>query len=40
MSKGIKTEKKSVYVVTAWLKEEDEEGNPLNWSSPSVKYSQ
>lgn len=38
MSKGIKTEKKSVYVVTAWLKEEDEEGNPLNWSSPSETY--
>lgn len=38
MSKGMRTEKKSVYVVTAWLKEEDEEGNPLNWSSPSETY--
>lgn len=38
MSKGIKTEKKSVYVLTAWLKEEDEEGNPLNWSIPSETY--
>lgn len=30
--------KKSVYVVTVWLKEEDEEGEPLNWSSPSEDH--
>ena len=38
MSKGIRTVKKSVYVVTIWLKEEDAEGSPLNWSSPSEDY--
>lgn len=31
-------EKKKVYVVTAWLKEEDEEGTPLNWSSSYEEY--
>lgn len=31
-------EKKQVYVVTTWLKEEDEEGAPLNWSSPSEEH--
>lgn len=31
-------EKKKVYVVTAWLKEADEEGTPLNWSSSDVEY--
>lgn len=31
-------EKKMVYVVTVWLKEEDEEGKPLYWSSPSEEY--
>lgn len=31
-------EKKEVYVVTIWLKEQDNEGNPLNWSSPSEEY--
>ena len=31
-------EKRMVWVVTVWLKEEDEEGEPLNWSSPSEEY--
>ncbi len=31
-------EKKMVYVVTIWLKEEDDQGEPLNWSSPSEEY--
>lgn len=31
-------EKRMVYVVTIWLKEEDEEGEPINWSSPSEEY--
>ena len=31
-------EKKKVYVVTAWLKEQDEEGTSLNWSSSEVEY--
>lgn len=31
-------EKREVYVVTIWLKEEDEEGNPLNWSGSSEEY--
>lgn len=31
-------EKKKVYVVTAWLKEENEEGEPLNWSSSYEEY--
>lgn len=31
-------EKKEVYVVTIWLKEQDNEGNPLNWSSPREEY--
>lgn len=30
--------KKEVYVVTVWLKEEDEEGELLNWSSPSEEH--
>ena len=38
MSKGTGSVKKSVYVVTVWLKEEDADGNPLNWSSPSEDY--
>ena len=38
MSKGPGSVKKSVYVVTVWLKEEDADGNPLNWSSPSEDY--
>ncbi len=31
-------EKKMVYVVTIWLKEEDAQGEPINWSSPSEEY--
>ncbi len=31
-------EKKMVYVVKIYLKEEDEEGNPINWTSPSEEY--
>lgn len=31
-------EKKMVFVVTIWLKEEDEEGEPLYWSDPSEEY--
>ncbi len=31
-------EKREVYVVTVWLKEEDEEGNPLNWSGNYEEY--
>ncbi len=31
-------EKRMVYVVTVWLREEDEEGEPLNWSSPSEEF--
>lgn len=38
MNKKYEIEKKKVYVVTLWLKEEDDEGNPLNWSSPSEEY--
>lgn len=38
MSKKFRYEKKSVYVVTVWLKEEDSEGNPLNWTDPSEEY--
>lgn len=30
--------KKQVYVVTTWLKEEDEEGTPLNWTSPGEEH--
>ncbi len=32
------TEKRKVYVVTIFLKDQDEEGEPLNWSSPSEEY--
>lgn len=38
MSKKFEIEKRKVYVVTAWLKEEDEEGEPLNWSSTHEEY--
>lgn len=31
-------EKKQVYVVTTWLKEEDEEGTTLNWTSPCEEH--
>ena len=31
-------EKRMVWVVTIWLKEEDGEGEPLNWSSLSEEY--
>lgn len=31
-------EKREVYVVTIWLKDEDEEGNPMNWSGSSEEY--
>ena len=31
-------EKRMVWVVTVWLKEEDEEGEPLNWWSSSEEY--
>ncbi len=31
-------EKKMVYVVKIYLKEEDEEGNPINWTSSSEEY--
>ena len=38
MNKKFGIEKKSVYVVTICLKEEDAEGNPLNWSSLYEDY--
>lgn len=38
MSKKYEIEKKKVYVITAWLKEEDEEGEPLNFSSTHEEY--
>lgn len=38
MGKKFEVEKRNVYVVTIWLKEEDEKGEPLNWSSPSEEY--
>lgn len=31
-------EKRKVWVVTIWLKETDEEGEPLNWGSPYEEY--
>lgn len=31
-------EKREVYVVTIWLKEEDDEGHPLNWSGNYEEY--
>ncbi len=31
-------EKRNVYVVTIFLKDEDENGEPLNWSHPSEEY--
>ncbi len=31
-------EKRKVYVVTIFLKDEDENGEPLNWSFPSEEY--
>lgn len=31
-------EKKKVYVVMVFLKEEDDEGKPLNWSFPYEEY--
>lgn len=29
---------KKKWVVTIWLADQDEEGHPLNWSSPSENY--
>lgn len=31
-------EKRKVYVVTILLADEDEEGEPLNWTNPSEEY--
>lgn len=33
--KRFEIEKKKVYVVTLWLKDQDDEGEPLSWTSPS-----
>ena len=31
-------EKRMVWVVTVWLKEEDDDGKQINWSNPSEEY--
>ena len=36
--KKIGFEKQEVYVLTAWLRDCDDEGNPMNWSGPSEEY--
>lgn len=34
----MKTEKRMVFILTAWLREKDKNGEEINWSSMSEEY--